>query len=41
MEKLFTGSFSDDYIIKCTDKDVNEPWLSFLDFRTLMLTKRM
>lgn len=22
-----------DYELKCTDKDVNEPWLSFLDFR--------
>ncbi len=25
--------FKDDYEIKCTDKDVNVEWLSFLDFR--------
>ena len=31
--EAFYRQFSDDYIIKCTDKDVNEPWLSFLDFR--------
>lgn len=29
----FYHIFKDDYTIKCTDKDVNEDWLSFLDFR--------
>jgi len=32
--EAFYKQFSDDdYTLKCTDKDVNEPWLSFLDFR--------
>ena len=31
--EAFYSQFKDDYIIKCTDKDVNEEWLSFLDFR--------
>jgi dTDP-4-dehydrorhamnose reductase len=31
--EAFYKQFKDDYIVKCTDKDVNEPWLSFLDFR--------
>lgn len=29
----FYKVFKDDYKLKCTDKDVNEDWLSFLDFR--------
>lgn len=29
----FYKQFKDDYILKCTDKDVNDTWLSFLDFR--------
>lgn len=29
----FHEQFKGDYEIKCTDKDVNAPWLSFLDFR--------
>src|SRR6476620_3539704 len=29
----FYAQFKDDYDLKCTDKDVNEDWLSFLDFR--------
>ena len=33
--EAFYHQFKDDYIIKCTDKDVNEDWLSFLDFRDL------
>ncbi len=33
--EAFYKQFKDDYIIKCTDKDVNEGWLSFLDFRDL------
>lgn len=31
--EAFYNNFKDDYEIKCTDKDVNESWLSFLDFR--------
>jgi len=31
--EAFYMQFKDDYIIKCTDKDVNTDWLSFLDFR--------
>jgi len=33
--EAFYTQFKDDYNIKCTDKDVNENWLSFLDFRDL------
>jgi dTDP-4-dehydrorhamnose reductase len=31
--EAFYKQFNDDYILSCTDKNVNEPWLSFLDFR--------
>ena len=31
--EAFYKQFTTDYEIKCTDKDVNEKWLSFLDFR--------
>lgn len=31
--EAFYTQFRDDYILKCTDKDVNENWISFLDFR--------
>ena len=31
--EAFYTQFKNDYILKCTDKDVNEDWLSFLDFR--------
>lgn len=31
--EAFYAQFKDEYEIKCTDKDVNEDWLSFLDFR--------
>jgi dTDP-4-dehydrorhamnose reductase len=31
--EAFHKQFKDGYELKCTDKDVNEPWLSFLDFR--------
>ncbi len=31
--EAFYKKFSSDYILKCTDKDVNEKWLEFLDFR--------
>lgn len=31
--EAFYKQYKDDFILKCTDKDVNESWLSFLDFR--------
>lgn len=31
--EAFNRVFKDDYSLKCTDKDVNTEWLSFLDFR--------
>jgi len=30
--EAFYHEFKDNYTIKCTDKDMNEKWLSFLDF---------
>jgi dTDP-4-dehydrorhamnose reductase len=33
--EAFYQVFRDDFEIKCTDKDVNADWLSFLDFRDL------
>ncbi len=33
--EAFHSQFKNDYTLKCTDKDVNEEWLSFLDFRDL------
>lgn len=38
--EAFHHQFKDSYEIKCTDKDVNEPWLSFLDFRDLDAYKK-
>lgn len=38
--EAFYQQFKDSYIIKCTDKDVNEKWLSFLDFRDLEAYKK-
>jgi dTDP-4-dehydrorhamnose reductase len=31
--EAFHTQFQNDYILKCTDKDVNDEWLSFMDFR--------
>ncbi|MBE0678990.1 MAG: NAD(P)-dependent oxidoreductase [Bacteroidales bacterium] len=31
--EAFYKKFREDYILRCTDKDVNESWISFLDFR--------
>lgn len=31
--EAFYEQFKDEYQLKCTDKDVNSPWLDFLDFR--------
>jgi dTDP-4-dehydrorhamnose reductase len=33
--EAFHGIFAPDHELRCTDKDVNEPWLSLLDFRDL------
>lgn len=38
--EAFHRIFNDDYILKCTDKDVNETWLSFLDFRDFEAYKK-
>ena len=38
--EAFYRQFKDDYELKCTDIDVNEKWLSYLDFRDFE-TKRM
>lgn len=38
--EAFYTQFRDDYILRCTDKDVNEPWLSFLDFRDFNAYKK-
>lgn len=33
--EAFYTQFKNDYDLKCTDKDVNDNWLEFLDFRNL------
>jgi len=33
--EAFYAQFKEDYELKCTDIDVNEDWLSFMDFRDL------
>lgn len=33
--EAFYQQFKNEFILKCTDKDVNEEWLSFLDFRNI------
>lgn len=38
--EAFYTNFINDYEIKCTDKDVNEDWLSFLDFREFEAYKK-
>ncbi len=38
--EAFYTQFKDDYDIKCTDKDVNEDWLSLLDFRDFEAYKK-
>ena len=36
----FYSVFKDDFILKCTDKDVNVDWLSYLDFRDFEAYKK-
>lgn len=38
--EAFYEQFKNDYAIKCTDKDVNEEWLTFLDFRDFEAYKK-
>ena len=38
--EAFYKQFKDDYALKCTDKDVNDTWLSFLDFRAFDAYKK-
>lgn len=38
--EAFYSQFKNHYTLKCTDKDVNEEWLSFLDFRDLAAYKK-
>ncbi len=38
--EAFYKQFKDDFILRCTDKDVNESWLSYLDFRNFDEYKR-
>lgn len=38
--EAFYTQFKDEYEIKCTDKDVNAAWLSFLDFRDFNAYKK-
>lgn len=38
--EAFYHQFKDDYVLKCTDKDVNEDWLTFLDFRDFEAYKK-
>jgi dTDP-4-dehydrorhamnose reductase len=38
--EAFYKQFKNEYELKCTDKDVNEDWLSFLDFRDFEAYKK-
>lgn len=38
--EAFYTQFKDEYELKCTDKDVNDKWLSFMDFRDFDAYKR-
>lgn len=38
--EAFYKQFQNDFILKCTDKDVNEQWLSYLDFRDFEAYKK-
>jgi len=38
--EAFYHQFKDNYELKCTDKDINEKWISFLDFRNFDLYKK-
>jgi len=38
--EAFYLQFKDEFEIRCTDKDVNEPWLDYLDFRDFEAYKK-
>lgn len=38
--EAFYTQFKNDYILKCSDKDVNDNWLTFLDFRNFYAYKK-
>src|SRR3954468_14153053 len=38
--EAFYTVFKDEYTLKCTDIDVNESWLSYMDFRDLDAYKK-
>ena len=38
--EAFYSIFGQDYDLRCTDIDVNDDWLSYLDFRDLYLYKK-
>ena len=38
--EAFYSQFKNDYTLKCTDKDVNEDWISYLDFRNCETYKK-
>jgi dTDP-4-dehydrorhamnose reductase len=38
--EAFYNQYKNDFELKCTDKDVNEDWLSFLDFRDYAAYKK-
>jgi dTDP-4-dehydrorhamnose reductase len=38
--EAFYRKFKNDYQLKCTDKDVNDTWLSFLDFRDFVAYRK-
>ncbi|MCJ7761726.1 hypothetical protein MUP59_11395, partial [Candidatus Bathyarchaeota archaeon] len=38
--EAFYKQFKDEFNLKCTDKDVNTDWLSFLDFRDFEAYKK-
>jgi dTDP-4-dehydrorhamnose reductase len=38
--EAFYTQFREDFILKCTDKDVNESWLTYLDFRDFNAYKK-
>jgi dTDP-4-dehydrorhamnose reductase len=38
--EAFYAQFNSEYEIRCSDKDVNDTWLSFLDFRDFEAYKK-
>ena len=38
--EAFYTQFKEEYVLKCTDKDVNDNWLTYLDFRDFEAYKK-